>query len=103
MYNFLDSSGYIATLYFPMIVIVGNFFILKLFLAVIMSVFSEIHESQEEEEKRVKKEEMEARETPMNRNLKYDDFRSIVNKEMGKTDSSPIVKKGSWKLKPQAL
>lgn len=36
MYNYLDSSGIIAGIYFPFCVVVGSFFLLKLFLAVIM-------------------------------------------------------------------
>ena len=58
MYNFMDSTGYIATVFFPLAVVIGNFFILKLFLAVIMSVFSELHHGYEEEEKKAKEEEI---------------------------------------------
>ena len=42
MYNYLDSVGIIAGIYFPFCVIVGSFFLLKLFLAVIMQTFSEM-------------------------------------------------------------
>ena len=59
MYNFMDSTGYIATIYFPIVVVIGNFFILKLFLAVIMSVFSDLHRSYEEEERKDKEAEIE--------------------------------------------
>lgn len=42
MYNYLDSVGITAGIYFPLCVIVGSFFLLKLFLAVIMQTFSEM-------------------------------------------------------------
>jgi hypothetical protein len=42
MYNYLDSTGFIAGIYFPILVIIGSFFLLKLFLAVIMETFSEM-------------------------------------------------------------
>jgi voltage-dependent calcium channel L type alpha-1D len=45
MYNFLDSSGFIAAIYFPMVVVLGSFFLLNLFLAVIMQTFSETSEA----------------------------------------------------------
>ena len=55
MYNYIDSTGYVSTIYFPLIVIMGNFFLLKLFLAVIMSTFSELsHRNTEAEEKEIK-------------------------------------------------
>jgi Ion transport protein len=41
MYTYMDSSGFIAAIFFPMIVIVGSFFMLQLFLAVIMETFSD--------------------------------------------------------------
>jgi len=41
MYNYLDSTGVLAGLFFPMLVIIGSFFLLNLFLAVIMETFSE--------------------------------------------------------------
>ena len=41
MYNYLDSSGFVATLYFPILVVLGSFFFLNLFLAVITDTFSE--------------------------------------------------------------
>lgn len=41
MYNYLDSTGMIAGLFFPMLVVIGSFFLLNLFLAVIMETFSE--------------------------------------------------------------
>ena len=50
MYNYMDATGMVAAIYFPLIVVVGNFFILKLFLAVIMSTFSELKEKIEAEE-----------------------------------------------------
>ena len=42
-YMYFDSTGYVAAIYFPLVVIIGNFFLLKLFLAVIMETFSELH------------------------------------------------------------
>jgi hypothetical protein len=36
MYNYLDSTGLISGIYFPIVVIIGSFFLLNLFLAVIM-------------------------------------------------------------------
>lgn len=48
MYLYLDSSGYIAFFYFPLIVVIGNFFLLKLFLAVIMTSFEENSQLQKE-------------------------------------------------------
>lgn len=41
MYMYLDSSGPLATIFFPIIVVFGAFFLLELFLAVIMETFSE--------------------------------------------------------------
>lgn len=41
MYNYLDSSGFIACIYFPILVVMGSFFFLNLFLAVITDTFSE--------------------------------------------------------------
>ena len=51
MYNFMDSSGFIAGLYFPILIVIGSFFLLNLFLAVIMQTFSEMTQKQKEEEK----------------------------------------------------
>jgi hypothetical protein len=42
MYNYMDSSGIFAALYFPILVVIGGFFLLNLFLAVIMESFSEM-------------------------------------------------------------
>jgi hypothetical protein len=36
MYNYLDASGNLAGIYFPIVVVIGSFFLLNLFLAVIM-------------------------------------------------------------------
>lgn len=41
MYNYLDSSGIVAAIFFPSLVIIGSFFLLNLFLAVIMQAFSD--------------------------------------------------------------
>jgi hypothetical protein len=41
MYNYLDSSGPVACIYFPILVVMGSFFFLNLFLAVITDTFSE--------------------------------------------------------------
>jgi Ion transport protein len=46
MYDYLDCSGFISAIYFPMCVIVCSFFLLNLFLAVIMETFSEQTERQ---------------------------------------------------------
>lgn len=61
MYNYNDSSGIIALLFFPLLVVIGTFFLLNLFLAVIMQTFSETNKLQmekEEREKRKKEEEL---------------------------------------------
>jgi Ion transport protein len=50
MYNYMDSSGFIAGIYFPILVILGSFFLLNLFLAVIMETFSEMNTKTEETE-----------------------------------------------------
>jgi len=42
MYNYMDSGGIFAALYFPILVVIGGFFLLNLFLAVIMEAFSEM-------------------------------------------------------------
>jgi len=46
MYNYLDSSGFIACIYFPILVVMGSFFFLNLFLAVITDTFSENSQKQ---------------------------------------------------------
>lgn len=51
MYNYMDASGPIAAVYFPVLVILGSFFLLNLFLAVIMETFSEMNERQLEKDK----------------------------------------------------
>lgn len=52
MYNYYDASGFIAVIYFPALIIMGSFFLLNLFLAVIMQSFSEQTRLQKEEENR---------------------------------------------------
>lgn len=47
MYNYLDASGFIAGIYFPVAIILGSFFLLNLFLAVIMETFSEMNSKQQ--------------------------------------------------------
>jgi voltage-gated sodium channel len=42
MYNYMDSSGIIAAIYFPLLVVLGGFFLLNLFLAVIMESFADM-------------------------------------------------------------
>ena len=42
MYNYMDAGGFIAAIYFPILVVIGGFFLLNLFLAVIMEAFSEM-------------------------------------------------------------
>jgi len=42
MYNYMDAGGIFAALYFPVLVVIGGFFLLNLFLAVIMEAFSEM-------------------------------------------------------------
>jgi len=51
MYNYLDSSGFVAGIYFPVLVILGSFFLLNLFLAVIMETFSDMNSKQQENDK----------------------------------------------------
>jgi hypothetical protein len=46
MYNYLDSTGFIACIYFPILIVMGSFFFLNLFLAVITDTFSDISEKQ---------------------------------------------------------
>ncbi|CDW88224.1 voltage-gated ion channel superfamily [Stylonychia lemnae] len=46
MYNYMDSSGIFACFYFPFLIIIGSFFLLNLFLAVIMKIFTEMDEKQ---------------------------------------------------------
>lgn len=46
MYNYMDSTGIFSSLYFPLVVLLGSFFLLNLFLAVIMETFSEMTEIQ---------------------------------------------------------
>ena len=54
MYNYLDSAGVTAGLFFPMLVVIGSFFLLNLFLAVIMETFSETSAAQREKEEMMK-------------------------------------------------
>lgn len=42
MYNYMDASGIIAAIYFPILIVLGGFFLLNLFLAVIMESFEEM-------------------------------------------------------------
>jgi hypothetical protein len=44
MYNYMDSVGLFSSFYFPLVVLLGSFFLLNLFLAVIMETFSEMTE-----------------------------------------------------------
>ena len=44
MYNYNDASGVFALFFFPMLVVIGSFFLLNLFLAVIMNIFTEMDE-----------------------------------------------------------
>ena len=46
MYNYMDASGFLPAIYFPLCVVLGSFFLLHLFLAVIMETFSEQVEKQ---------------------------------------------------------
>ena len=50
MYNYMDAGGIIAALYFPILVVIGGFFLLNLFLAVIMEAFSEMSSHEEQTE-----------------------------------------------------
>jgi voltage-gated sodium channel len=50
MYNYLDSSGVLAGIYFPVVVVIGSFFLLNLFLAVIMQTFTDQSNLQKQEE-----------------------------------------------------
>lgn len=51
MYNYLDSNGILASLFFPSLIILGSFFLLNLFLAVIMEAFSDTNKLQKEKER----------------------------------------------------
>ena len=57
MYNYYDSSGLISVFFFPLLVVIGTFFILNLFLAVIMETFSDTDKMQKEKEERRKRRE----------------------------------------------
>jgi hypothetical protein len=46
MYNHQDAAGIASSLYFTGLIVVGSFFLLNLFLAVIMETFSEMTEIQ---------------------------------------------------------
>ena len=48
MYNYMDSVGLFSSLFFPLLVLVGSYFMLNLFLAVIMETFSEMTDLQEQ-------------------------------------------------------
>jgi hypothetical protein len=50
MYNYLDSSGFIACIYFSLLIVLGSFFFLNLFLAVITDTFSENSQKQIQED-----------------------------------------------------
>ena len=50
MYNYIDSSGILAGIYFPIVVVIGSFFLLNLFLAVIMQIFTDQSNLQKQEE-----------------------------------------------------
>lgn len=63
MYNYLDSSGVLAGIYFPIVVVIGSFFLLNLFLAVIMQTFTDQSNLQkleelEKEKKRLKRQKL---------------------------------------------
>lgn len=42
MYNYMDSVGLFSSIFFPLLVLIGSYFMLNLFLAVIMETFSEM-------------------------------------------------------------
>lgn len=44
MYIYLDANGWFSCLYFTILIVVGSFFLLNLFLAVIMNTFTEMDE-----------------------------------------------------------
>lgn len=50
MYLYMDSSGFIAAIYFPVLIVIGSFFFLNLFLAVITDTFSEMVKLQQQQE-----------------------------------------------------
>ena len=50
MYFYMDSSGFIAGIYFPVLIVMGSFFFLNLFLAVITDTFSEMVKLQQQQE-----------------------------------------------------
>ena len=50
MYLYMDSSGFIAGIYFPVLIVIGSFFFLNLFLAVITDTFSEMVKLQQQQE-----------------------------------------------------
>ncbi len=48
MYNYMDSVGLFSSFFFPLLVLVGSYFMLNLFLAVIMETFSEMTDLQKQ-------------------------------------------------------
>ena len=50
MYLHMDSSGYFASFYYVLIVFVGAFFSLNLFLAAMFNVFTEVDKKMKEKE-----------------------------------------------------
>lgn len=58
MYSYMDCSGIAAAIFFPMLVILGSFFLLNLFLAVIMETFAEMNTKQQETERQKEEEKL---------------------------------------------
>jgi hypothetical protein len=50
MYLYMDCSGPIASIYFPILIVMGSFFFLNLFLAVITDTFSEMVKVQQQQD-----------------------------------------------------
>jgi len=48
MYNYMDSVGFFSSAFFPLLILIGSYFMLNLFLAVIMETFSEMTDQQKQ-------------------------------------------------------
>ncbi len=78
MYNYMDSVGLFSSLYFPLVILIGSFFLLNLFLAVIMETFSEMTEIQ----KQLEKAKQEAKDRKLKKILQKED-QAIGRQESG--------------------
>ncbi len=62
MYAYMDSANdWFSAFFFSILVVIGSFFLLNLFLAVIMSTFTEVDEELKEKERLKKQREEEVK------------------------------------------